>query len=52
MRLVLVIGVVLAVLQQVTGINVFLYFATEIFQSIAGSRTWTRHCCRRSWSAR
>ena len=37
MRLALAIGVVLAVLQQVTGINVFLYFATEIFQRIAGS---------------
>ncbi|MHB0957866.1 MAG: sugar porter family MFS transporter [Pirellulaceae bacterium] len=37
MRLVLVIGVVLAILQQVTGINVFLYFATEIFQRIARS---------------
>lgn len=38
MRLVLVIGVGLAILQQVTGINVFLYFATEIFQRIAGSK--------------
>ena len=37
MRLALAIGVVLAVLQQVTGINVFLYFATEIFQRIAES---------------
>ena len=37
MRLALVIGVALAILQQVTGINVFLYFATEIFQRIAGS---------------
>ena len=35
--LVLVIGVALAVLQQVTGINVFLYFAPEIFKSIAGA---------------
>jgi len=38
MRIVLVIGVVLAVLQQVTGINVFLYFGTEIFKQM-GSRT-------------
>ena len=39
LRLVLVIGVVLAVLQQVTGINVFLYFGTEIFKDVAGSDT-------------
>jgi len=38
LRRVLVIGVVLAVLQQVTGINVFLYFGPEIFKEIAGSR--------------
>jgi sugar porter (SP) family MFS transporter len=38
MRIVLVIGVVLAVLQQVTGINVFLYFGTEIFKKM-GSAT-------------
>ncbi|MEA3226144.1 MAG: sugar porter family MFS transporter [Planctomycetota bacterium] len=38
MRIVLVIGVVLAVLQQVTGINVFLYFGTEIFKKM-GSDT-------------
>ena len=37
MRLALIIGITLAVLQQVTGINVFLYFATEIFQRVAGS---------------
>ena len=34
MRIVLVIGVALAVLQQVTGINVFLYFAPEIFKKM------------------
>ena len=39
MRIVLVIGIVLAVLQQVTGINVFLYYATEIFKTIAGEAT-------------
>jgi len=38
MRIVLVIGVVLAVLQQVTGINVFLYFGAEIFKKM-GSGT-------------
>lgn len=36
MRMVLVIGVVLAVLQQVTGINVFLYFGSEIFEKLGG----------------
>jgi len=34
MRIVLVIGVVLAVLQQVTGNTVFLYFGTEIFKKM------------------
>ena len=34
MRIVLLIGVILAVLQQVTGINVFLYFGTEIFKKM------------------
>jgi sugar porter (SP) family MFS transporter len=33
MRLALTIGIVLAVLQQVTGINVVLYYAPEIFKS-------------------
>ena len=36
MKLVLVIGVVLAVLQQVTGINVFLYFGTDVFGKLGG----------------
>jgi sugar porter (SP) family MFS transporter len=34
MRAALVIGIVLAVLQQITGINVFLYFAPEIFKKM------------------
>jgi len=38
MRLVLVIGVALAILQQITGINVILYFGTEIFKTM-GSET-------------
>ena len=38
MRTVLWIGVGLAVLQQITGINVFLYFGPEIFKGIAGAR--------------
>ena len=33
----LILGVSLAVLQQVTGINVFLYYAPEILKNIAGS---------------
>lgn len=37
MRMVLVIGIVLAVLQQVTGINVILYYAPEIFKAVAGA---------------
>jgi SP family xylose:H+ symportor-like MFS transporter len=36
MKIVLIIGIVLAVLQQVTGINVFLYFGSEIFEKIGG----------------
>jgi MFS family permease len=40
MRRVLVLGIALAVLQQVTGINVFLYFAPRIFESLgAGAST-------------
>jgi len=38
MAIVLVVGITLAVLQQVTGINVFLYFGTEIFKKM-GSET-------------
>jgi MFS transporter, SP family, xylose:H+ symportor len=34
LRMALAIGVVLAVLQQVTGINVFLYYAPEIFKKL------------------
>jgi MFS family permease len=34
MRVALVIGVTLAVLQQVTGINVILYYAPEIFKKL------------------
>jgi hypothetical protein len=34
LRRVLALGVALAVLQQITGINVFLYFGTEIFKSL------------------
>jgi len=38
LRIILVIGIALAILQQVTGINVFLYFGTEIFKKM-GSGT-------------
>ncbi|MEW6074134.1 MAG: sugar porter family MFS transporter [Planctomycetota bacterium] len=38
MRVALLIGVVLAVLQQITGINVFLYFGPTIFKEIGGER--------------
>jgi SP family xylose:H+ symportor-like MFS transporter len=33
-RMVLIIGIILAILQQVTGINVFLYYAPEIFKKL------------------
>jgi MFS transporter, SP family, xylose:H+ symportor len=36
-RRVLLVGIALAVLQQVTGINVFLYFGTEIFKQLGSS---------------
>jgi SP family xylose:H+ symportor-like MFS transporter len=38
MRVALAIGVTLAILQQITGINVFLYYAPEIFKKL-GSET-------------
>ncbi len=38
MRFVLVLGIALAVLQQITGINVFLYYGPEIFKKL-GSET-------------
>jgi len=41
MKTVLVIGIVLAVLQQVTGINVFLYFSTEIFKKMVAETDLT-----------
>ena len=37
LRLPLFIGIALAVLQQVTGINVFLYFGTTIFKAMSQS---------------
>lgn len=37
LRRVLVIGITLAVLQQVTGINVFMYYAPEIFKGLGTS---------------
>lgn len=37
MRVILVMGIALAVLQQVTGINVFLYFGSDIFEKLGGN---------------
>ncbi|MCP4383602.1 MAG: sugar porter family MFS transporter [Hyphomicrobiales bacterium] len=37
LRALILVGVGLAVLQQITGINVFLYFAPEIFESVTGA---------------
>ncbi len=37
LRLPLIVGILLAVLQQVTGINVFLYFGTTIFKNMSAS---------------
>jgi MFS family permease len=37
LRLPLMVGILLAVLQQVTGINVFLYFGTTIFKNMSAS---------------
>ena len=48
---VLILGVSLAVLQQVTGINVFLYYAPEILKT-SPAQEWTSRCCRPWWSAR
>ncbi len=38
LRLVLVIGLGLAILQQVTGINVFLYYTPKIFENMGAER--------------
>jgi flagellar biosynthesis protein FliQ len=32
----LIIGLILAIFQQITGINVFLYYAPEIFKAVSG----------------
>jgi len=37
LKLVLIIGIVLAILQQITGINVFMYYAPEIFKNLGTS---------------
>jgi sugar porter (SP) family MFS transporter len=37
LRLPLIVGILLAILQQVTGINVFLYFGTTIFKNLSAS---------------
>lgn len=34
MRVALIIGIALAILQQITGINVFMYYAPEIFKQV------------------
>jgi MFS transporter, SP family, xylose:H+ symportor len=39
LRRVLFLGMALAVLQQVTGINVFLYYAPDLFRTIASAGT-------------
>jgi SP family xylose:H+ symportor-like MFS transporter len=39
MRIVLTIGIMLAVLQQVTGINVFLYYGPEIFKKLGSGNS-------------
>ena len=39
MKIALFIGIALAILQQVVGINVFLYYAPEIFKSVVGTNT-------------
>jgi len=41
LRRVLVIGIALAILQQITGINVILYYAPEIFRQISQAGTDT-----------
>ena len=41
LRRVLIIGIALAILQQVTGINVILYYAPEIFRQISQAGTDT-----------
>jgi len=37
LRVPLIVGILLAILQQVTGINVFLYFGTTIFKNMSAS---------------
>lgn len=38
LRVPLILGIVLAILQQVTGINVFMYFGTTIFNNMSAER--------------